>query len=424
MHLNLINMFDLINCLSDTGDMINSDITNHHKKVAYLAYKIAEGFGMTRDQQRDILMAGLLHDLGAFSPRERIELLDRETPDVHRHAFIGAGMLRSFQPLKAAADIIKYHHIPWDYGKGQACGGEDVPLSSHIIHLADRVVVQIDGNKGIMQQIPAINDNVRGRVGSVFMPELVDVYLSLSSREYIWLDIVYEPLMAIMPNLMSFEFTEMTIDEAIPLTEIFAQIIDFRSPFTARHSSGVAAVAEKLAKLVGFSAKECKMMRIAGYLHDLGKLAVGQEIIEKTGKLDPEEQSIIRSHSFYTYRTLQRIKEFETINTWASLHHERLNGEGYPFHLKADDIPLGSRIMAVADIFTAITEDRPYRAGMPRDQVVKEMDALAASACICPKVNAVVHEHYDLLNEVRVRAQNAAAHKYQKLNSLQYPRAL
>ena len=136
-------------------------------------------------------------------------------------------------------------------------------------------------------------------------------------------------------------------------------------------------------------------MLVAGYLHDLGKLAVNNAILEKPGQLDDEEFNSIKSHPFYTYRTLQVIKEFETINTWAALHHERLDGSGYPFHLTAEDIPLGSRIIAMADVFTAITEDRPYRKGMDRDEVLGVMSGMVAGKKLCPNVFQLLADHFE-----------------------------
>jgi HD-GYP domain-containing protein (c-di-GMP phosphodiesterase class II) len=189
------------------------------------------------------------------------------------------------------------------------------------------------------------------------------------------------------------------------LTEIFANIIDFRNPFTANHSTGVANTAQKLAELAGFSATECKMMFIAGNLHDLGKLAVSRAILDKPGKLDEGEHNVIRSHSFYTYRLLQGIKGFETINNWASFHHEKLNGNGYPFHLRGESISLGSRIVAVADIFTAITEDRPYRKGMSLDDAVAVIKAMVEDNSICSYVAAMLMDNLSMIDESRKEAQ-------------------
>ena len=416
-----VNMFDLIFCITNTGDLISNDIANHHKKVAYMAFRIAEKFGLTKDQQREVFLAGLLHDVGAFSTQERLELIETETPDVHKHALIGANILENFQPLKDAANIIRYHHVPWDDGKGREFAGKKVPLSSHILHLADRIVVLIDGKQEVIGQIKGICDKIKAKSGSLFMPELIDAFMQISNHEFVWLDTVYDPLMTIMPSMMNFDTVELNLDEVIDLSEIFANIIDFRSPFTARHSFGVSAVAEKLAELAGFSENECKMMLVAGYLHDLGKLSVNNEILEKPGKLDVGEYNVIRSHTFYTYRTLQVIKEFETINIWASLHHERLNGKGYPFHLTAQDIPLGSRIMAIADVFTAIMEDRPYRKGMNKDEVIGLMESMVKNETLCPYIFLILTDNFDMLNAVRDEAQKRADVKYQYVSATDFP---
>lgn len=410
-------MYDLIFCITNTGDLISNEIANHHKKVAYMAFRIAEKFGLTKEQQREIFLAGLLHDIGAFSTKERLELIVSETPEVHNHAFVGARILESFHLLTNAANIIRYHHMPWDYGNGREYDGKAVPLASHILHLADRIVVLIDSKCEMIGQINNIWEKIQSNSGNLFMPELVNAFKDLCKQEYIWLDTVYEPLMALMPSMMNFETIELDLDEVIGLSEIFAYIIDFRSPFTAYHSYAVAAVAEKLAQLAGFSENECKMMLVAGYLHDLGKLAVSNEILEKVERLDNEEYNVIRSHTFYTYRTLQVLKDFETINIWAASHHERLNGNGYPFHLKAEEIPLGSRIMAAADVFTAVTEDRPYRKGMGREDVVRVMDNSVKSEALCPYVVSILSDNFDLLNDIRDTAQKKAASKYQSVQS-------
>ncbi len=423
MNRQFVNMFDLIFCLTNTGDLISNEIANHHKKVAYLAFRIAQQYGMTNEEQREVFLAGLLHDIGAFSTDERLELAASEPENVHNHAFIGAGILENFLPLKRAASIIRYHHVPWENGAGAEFEGGKVPPQSHILHLADRIVVLIDPKRDILGQVKGICDKVRADSGRLYMPELVDAFLGISGHEYVWLDTVYDAIISIIPSMISFETILLTLEEVVDLTEIFANIIDFRSPFTAKHSLGVAHVAEKLAQLSGFSENECKMMLVAGYLHDLGKLAVSNEILEKADKLDPEEFNQIRSHTFFTYRTLQVVREFSMINTWASMHHERLNGKGYPFHLTAKDIPLGSRIMAVADVFTAITEDRPYRKGMNREQAYRVINNMAANGSLCPYVCAILFEHYEQLNETRENAQKRADEKYRHLSAMHPRRA-
>lgn len=407
-----INMYDLIICFTNAFDLVSPELANHHQQVAYLSLRIAEQMNLTSEQKKELMLAGLLHDVGAFSLNERLELIENEPIAVHNHAFRGAKLLKGFSPLSGASKIINYHHIPWNNGEGLHYEGEDIPRSAHILHLADRISASVDQRRDVISQIKDIREKIQADKNTVFMPEAVDAFLKISNQEYIWLDLVYKPLLYTLPQIIAFDVVQLDIDAVIDLTKIFSTIIDFRSPFTANHSAGVAAVAQKIAELIGFSENECKMMLISGYLHDLGKLAVNNEILEKNGKLDDSEFDSIRSHPFYTFRLLQNIKGFETINKWASFHHEKLNGTGYPFHLHGDSLPLGSRIMAVADIFTAITEDRPYRKGMSQNKAETVINSMANSGSICPYVVSVLIDNFEWINDIRKDAQNKASAEY------------
>lgn len=400
-----INLYDVLLCLTNAGDLISHEVADHHQQVAYLAFRIGEQLDLPSEQKKNLMLAGLLHDVGAFSLDERLSLVENEPPTVNDHAFRGARLIEGFSPLADAAKIIRYHHVPWDHGEGKAFNGSEVTYLSHILHLADRIAVSIHNDQNVIEQIEAIRGKISAQRNTVFMPEVVDAFMEISVNEYIWLDTIYKPLLYILPDIVSFDTVELDLDEIIELTKIFANIIDFRNPSTATHSAGVAKTAEKLAELAGFSENECKMMLIAGYLHDLGKLAVSKSILDKPGDLDAAERNVIRSHTFYTYRLLQAIKGFDTINKWASFHHEKLNGKGYPFHLHSDSIPLGSRIMAVADIFTALTEDRPYRKGMTHEESVAILRAMEKDNSICSYVVSILTENLKTIDEIRKDAQ-------------------
>jgi HD-GYP domain-containing protein (c-di-GMP phosphodiesterase class II) len=177
----------------------------------------------------------------------------------------------------------------------------------------------------------------------------------------------------------------------------------------------VAAVSARLSQLLGFTESECRLMLIAGHLHDLGKLAVPSEIIEKPSGLQENELNVMRHHTYYTYRILETIPRFQVINKWASFHHERLDGSGYPFHLTARNIPRGSQIMAVADVFTAITEDRPYRRGMTRESAAKVLDRMARDSALSREIVAALNEHYEEVNTTRIQAQASASADYESL---------
>lgn len=409
------NLYDLVSCMTKAVDLISLEVSNHHQQVAYLSYALAEKLQLSLEDKQTLVLAALLHDIGALSFHDRLDVIEEGPQTSKSHAYIGARLLCDFAPLKNVAEVIRYHHIPWDGGAGQFHDGQNVSILSHMIHLADRIVVQIDHRESIISQINRIRENIKGKRDTLFAPEQVDAFMAISKEEALWLELTNQPFASGVPSDLSLESLKLTLDEVVDLTGVFARIIDFRSPFTARHSAGVAATAEMLAKLSGFSEDECKMMNIAGNLHDIGKLAVPREIIEKQDKLEPSEFDIIRSHTFYTYNLLSCVSGFEMINQWASFHHEKLNGQGYPFHLQANGLSLGSRIMAVADIFTAITEDRPYRKGMSDRQTREVLERMVENESISGQVVSLLLDNDQSITEMRQKAAHRADFDYRKI---------
>jgi putative nucleotidyltransferase with HDIG domain len=247
----------------------------------------------------------------------------------------------------------------------------------------------------------------------MFVPEHVEALMRLAPRESFWLDIVSPWLRDLLAPRTKFANIRPSAEKLLSLADMFRQMIDFRSRYTATHSAGVAAAAETLATLMGFSPEDCQTMRIAGYLHDLGKLSIPSEILEKPAALSLVETNLMRHHAYYGYRALQRVPYLDTVNAWASFHHERLDGQGYPFHLKADQLPPGSRIMAVADTFAALTEDRAYRRGMPPTAAREILGRMAASSGLDGAVVAVLGEHAEVIDAARARAFAAGQKEYE-----------
>jgi len=408
-----IRLYELLKCFSNAQDLVSPLLTNHHKQVAYLSFRLAQEIKLPIEQQKDIFLAALVHDIGALSINERLEIIENEPAYINNHAFIGAKLIGEFKPLQNSARIIKFHHLPWENGKGSVYNGENVQFGSHIIHLADRVCLKINPKNNVLSQVSKIIDNINKNINKIYEPNLVHAMTELSKKEYIWLDLISSsPVKKIDTGI--FDNVEIEIDDVINLALIFSQIIDFRSSFTAQHSAGVAKTAQKLAEFVGFSEYDCKVMLAAGYLHDLGKLAINNSILEKPNKLNEEEFNEIRTHTYYTYQLLNTIPQFQRIKEWASYHHERLDGNGYPFHLKGDSISLGSRIMAAADVFTAIKENRPYRKEMSDNNAVKVLNDMVNGGALDEKVVGTLVNNFKIINEVRENAQYEASERYKK----------
>ncbi len=401
-------------CLSNAMDLVSPSVVDHHKRVAYIASSIAAEMGLSEEKQEDLIMAGLLHDIGAISLKDRLDALNFEL-ESSAHAELGYRLIRTFPTFSNIASLIRFHHLLWDYGNGSSFKEEyPIPMICHILHLADRIAVLINRKDEILRQAKGIIEQIRGGSGEKFMPVLVDSFISLAQKEYFWFDAVSSSISQILTRRTRLATIELDLEGLINLSRLFGKIIDFRSRFTATHSSGVAAAAEALARLAGLTKLECDMMKIAGYLHDLGKLAVPAEILEKPGKLTWKENNIIKNHTYYTYRIIETVRNLDVINMWASFHHERLDGKGYPFHHKGKDIPLGSRIMAVADVFTAVTEDRPYRPGMSKGNALHTLQQMAKNSALDPGLVSILISNYDGINAIRRAAQAAESKEYKE----------
>ena len=408
------NIRSLLGALATSMNLINPDMEHHHEQTAYLAYQIALEMGLAEQSLYYTVYAALLHDIGSVvSPEpqtvEQIEANGREV------AALGARMLRDLEHFDVIADIIEVNQNSYTVNR-ELLKDAECPDSldvSQAIHLADFVTSMIQDKKPILNQVGLFRRAAEACRDTEFSSKAVDAFLRISRREYMWMDIVLNPAFLLV---FTGRIREVSLEETVELTRFMSRIIDFRSPFTAMHSAGVAASARELARLFGMSDAECKMMQIAGNLHDLGKLRVPNEILEKPGKLTDEEFNIVKEHPYYTRLILMNVEGFGKIADWAGFHHEKLNGNGYPFHLAGKDLDLGARIMAVADIFSAITEVRPYREGMKREKALDVLRKNVADGAICGEVAAMLEAHYDEIDRARERESREAGQRY--FNSL------
>lgn len=407
-----LKLFDFLNCLSDILDWISPVLNDHHKQVALIALRIADSLDLPVVEQNEIVCAGILHDVGAISLAERMETLKFEYANGQIHAEMGYQLINIFEPMKKAAEMIRFHHTPWEYGQGRFCNGWQVPLGSRILMLADRIALLIRRERGVLGQTEEIKARIIEAGEAMFEPRVVEAFLELAEKEYFWLDLVSPMISKQLEQSVMLETIHMNKRELLSFSSLIRRMIDFRSPFTATHSSGVSATAEYLGMLAGLNEHECFDLKVAGYLHDLGKLAIPTEILEKPGKLTDDEFNLMRGHTFYTYRALEPIEDLALINKYGSYHHERLDGTGYPFRLERKNLPLGSRLLAVADVFTALTEDRPYRKGMSNEQTIIVIDKMGQNNKLDAEIIELVKAHHEAINQARIEAQDKSRQEY------------
>lgn len=377
-----IHPINFIRALSLALELSAGGLSRHHWRTAMIADRIAEQVSLDAPARQILLYSALLHDIGAASNwKEKRKLQNFQiSKDIFNHAEEGYNLLKDCAHFSALAVPIRHHHDYWDGSGPTGLAGDKIPLLSRIINLADRLEVLVRDNVYIFDQQQEIIAAIRDLQGKYFDPDLVEALECVSQQESFWLDLsnpnYYQNFFRHVDTLGRYN---LDIDDIIDIAEIFAVVIDGTSRFTARHSRSVSIAAQFMAQSKGYSGEEVKMMRIAGLLHDLGKLAIPNEILEKPGKLTPSELAVIKQHPYYTYRILEQIDGFDTIAEWAAFHHETPDGLGYPFRVANNSLKLGSRIVAVADVFAALTEDRPYRQGLTQFEVEKIMRTMAAN---------------------------------------------
>ncbi len=401
---------DLIRAFAGAMNLISPEVENHHEQVSFLAWRLADILGMDEDQKKTVFYAGLLHDIGGILQRGSLSLADVEA-NAQEIAVYGASILNQSAVTAPYASVVLECQTPWHCVDTLPKARDEQVRLGQIVHLADAVSLWMAGPETALNRIVHLNDLLRHEREREYSPESLEALRLLSGREDVWLEMMYRPecYLELIP-----EDHFLSLDDVVEWTHFMSQVIDFKSPFTAMHSAGVAATASAIAELSGMSEFECRMMRIAGYLHDVGKLKIPVEILEKPGKLTDEEFNIMKEHAYYSWVLLKDIAGFEQIADWAARHHEKLNGKGYPFHLYRNELSLGARIMTIADIFSALAEDRPYRKGMDKEKVIMILREDAQKGLLSDRLVALLTDHYDSIDSIRSIESRAASKAYQE----------
>jgi putative nucleotidyltransferase with HDIG domain len=267
---------------------------------------------------------------------------------------------------EATAQAVQSMDEHWD-GGGHPAGlrGERIPIAARIIGLA-QVVEIFWGVAGPERALEMAVD----RRGRWFDPELVDCLNQISSPA-LWASLEAADLNATVaaaePEERAIEATEERLDQ---IATAFAWVIDAKSSFTFEHSDRVAALAVGAATSLGFTPAEIVRLRRAALLHDIGKLAVPNAILDKPGKLTEADWLIVKQHPAHTLHVLQQVPVFRELAEDAANHHERLDGNGYYRGLTAEQLTPAAMVLAVADVADALMSERPYRAALPVDEVI------------------------------------------------------
>lgn len=372
-----IDLVQLLLSLARSLDFTHAGLLDHHRRVAVMALEVGHAASLSPEDLVQLFKAAIIHDAGAVTFREKLALAQFDAQNTADHCSRGAEFAAGIRVLGRVPEIIFCHHDRWRGGNRSGLARSRIPLPARIIHLVDRVDVLLRPGVPVLEQRSAVLSQIRAGAGSFFDPDLVALLSNLAARESFWLDLVSPWIGERLLGLLSFSTFTVGGSDLRDLAGLFARVVDAKSHFTYTHSRGVASAARILGKAAGLSEDQCDILEVAGLLHDLGKVTVSEDILEKPDKLTAAEYNAIKQHTYYTYWLLRPVAPDLPLACWAAYHHERLDGQGYPFHKAAPELDLGSRIIAVADVFTALREDRPYRPGLPWVEICRILERQA-----------------------------------------------
>ena len=282
----------------------------------------------------------------------------------------GASIIRRIGLPESTSKAVRHLDEHWEgSGYPEMLRGNDIPILSRILLVAQHLDVFFCG-RGAEEAIRSLQE----REGRWFDPEVVRAATALDRNGTLWSHMASDVARSTVLDLEPGGRLVARDEQIDDICEAFADVVDVKSSFTGAHSRGVTAAAVRIADVMGFSAERRRFLYRASLLHDLGKLRVPNSILDKPGKLDAEEWKVIQEHPALTRDILLRVGAFEEMAIVAGQHHEKLDGSGYPDRLSADDLSIEARLIAVADVYGALAEDRPYRPGLPMETIRSIMD--------------------------------------------------
>ena len=388
----LFNLNEFLIAVSFTLDFVEMDVlgvtSNHGKRTAYLSLKIAEELGLKAEELHDIVSLAIMHDNGVSEKSLHDKFLNEDEISVKsierikEHCTIGEENIIEYPFLTKVKNVIKYHHEKYDGTGFFAVKGEAIPIMSQIIHLADTIEVSFDLGNNNCEMASKMLKFAQGEKNKMFSPKVVEAFAKVLHKEQFLRNLKKEYVGTTLREDTPNYSLELSMEKIRAITGVFSKIIDAKSKFTERHSKDLSIKAAIMADYYKMPQEEKMKLIIAANLHDIGKLAVPNDILDSPNPLSSKEFEIIKKHPYYTRVALQEIKGFEDITEWASNHHEKLNGKGYPFGKPAEALDFNSRLIGCLDVYEALTEERPYRVGLSHEEAMEILNSMKDNSFI------------------------------------------
>ncbi len=393
-----IYLNDMLYALSYALDCVEHEFLgareHHAARVGYLCVQLGKAYKMKPDELVHLAAAAVLHDNAlteyvSLKQYPEDKYYDAPGEGERAHCRMGERNVQVLPFYQHIQDAVLYHHENADASGAFSIGSRNTPLFAQLIHLGDKLDNAFPLDYVDAAKFEKIRQYLQRQSGVFFAPELVEAF-----------DTVFQqPIGA----LLSRDAPGLLLREALPdapqeydeheieaFAAMFARIIDYKSHFTCTHSQGIAEKSRRLGYFLGRDAEVCTKLYLAGALHDIGKLAIPNRILEKPDQLTNQEFDVMKTHALISWKILSRVEGLEDVAEWAGMHHEKLNGSGYPFGRQADSLSPEARLLACVDIYQALSEIRPYKEGFSHRKAMEIMYGMAAQGFIDLEITQAV----------------------------------
>lgn len=395
-----VTLKQMITVIHKTINSVDKRLLNHGEQVAYIMLNLLKAEGSYNEEELlKICAISIFHDIGAYKVTERDKLVGVDVIAPIEHAVYGSLFIKYFSPLSDLYDIVLTHHFTNKYYQDKHI--DVISKEGLLLNFADYIDrVYLNKNASTKDYIKENKD---------YLKEHIDLFVEADKR----FDFINKLLDgSYSDELYGFFDTKLlTREEVIAYSKMLAYSIDFRSEATVKHTILVEAISYQIAKLYGLDEKTLTTIKVAATLHDIGKIAIPVEILEKPGKLTDDEFEIIKSHAIIGYNILSDLK-IDDIRDIGTLHHEKVDGSGYPFGFKEKEITAEMKIVGIADIISALLGVRSYKEEFNKDKIIKILNNMVQYNKIDAKITKLFIENYDYIIQEATNESSDLMEKY------------
>lgn len=401
----IINGKELYNIVRKTLSMMNEEVIRHGEISGYILYKMMQMDNQYNKQDLvDYTMVGILHDLGIYKIQDFDDIATFKPVNAWSHSIYGYLFMRDLSPFSKYADIVLYHHLY--YNKSRYINSENSTVIEYL-NFADKMDAFLFDKDSPIRA--TYFQDYRDRS---FSSNAQTVFLKAEKKFNITANILNGSYQEELDTLLSKKLFSETYKRQ--LLEMLIYLIDFRSEVTVVHTLSTVCFATEIGRLMRLSAYDMQILHYGALLHDVGKLSIPLEVLEAPRRLTDEEMAIMRTHVEVTEEILRGVVGEEILEI-AIRHHEKLDGTGYHRGLKGEQLTLPQRIVAVADIISALYDKRSYKEGFEADKIKAILQSDADAGKIDPDVVACAIRNFTSIEANCKKARRNTIGTYRKM---------